>query len=137
MQEAFKKNMAVLIVPTIIVLAGFIGVKVGQTPKSINSGNVLSESKSEDENTQILDLTAKGGYSPKIINAKASINTILRVKTAGTFDCSTALVIPKLGIRKNLPPTATTEIAIAPQQAGTSLKGTCSMGMYNFLINFN
>lgn len=85
---------------------------------------------------QVIDISAKGGYSPRRVFAKAGIPTILRVSTRGTFDCSASLVIPKLSYQKFLQPSGTEDIAIAPEQAQGTLQGLCSMGMYNFQIIF-
>ena len=85
---------------------------------------------------QIIDITAKGGYSPRVILAQAGMPTVLRVATRGTFDCSASLVIPKLSYQKFLSPTGTEEIAISPEQAQGTMQGLCSMGMYNFQIKF-
>jgi plastocyanin domain-containing protein len=63
--------------------------------------------------------------------------TILKMDTQGTFDCSSSLTIPALGIMKALPPSGETEIEIPPQNAGTTMHGLCAMGMYNFAVNFN
>lgn len=87
--------------------------------------------------SQIIEITAKGGYFPGIVKATANKETILRVKTNSSFDCSTALVIPSLNVRKNLSPTATTDIPLGIQKPGTKIAGTCSMGMYNFSMEFN
>ena len=84
---------------------------------------------------QIIDLTAKGGYSPLKSVAKAGIPTILRVSTKGTFDCSSALRIPSMDISKNLQSSGVTEIDLGSPQLGT-LQGTCGMGMYPFEIDF-
>lgn len=110
--------------------------------KSLNSdSNTTPQNQpstvSESGGTQYIDITAKGGYSPGNITAKANTKTVLRVKTSATFDCSSALVIPSLNYRKNLPPTAVTEIEIPPQEKNAVLKGACAMGMYRFAINFN
>ncbi len=88
-------------------------------------------------NSQVIEINAKGGYSPRKISAKAGIPTTIKVITRGTFDCSSALTIPSIGYRKNLPPSGVTDIEIPPQAAGTSLEGMCQMGMYSFAINFN
>lgn len=88
------------------------------------------------EGTQLIDITAKGGYSPRVVMAKAGVPTVLRVSTNGTFDCSSSIVIPKLGYQKFLGPTGTEDIAISAEQAQGTLQGTCSMGMYNFKIKF-
>lgn len=85
---------------------------------------------------QTIDLTARGGYTPRVVVAKAGVPTILRVTTKGTFDCSASLVIPKLSYQKFLPSTGTEEIAISADQAQGTLQGTCAMGMYNFQIRF-
>jgi len=88
------------------------------------------------DGTQVVDITAKGGYSPRVITAKAGVPTVLRVATQGTFDCSASIVIPTLGYQKFLKPTGIEDIAISAEQAQSTLQGTCSMGMYNFQIRF-
>lgn len=86
---------------------------------------------------QIIEIDAKGGYSPKITTAKADMPTVIRVATKGTFDCSSSLTIPAVGYRGNLRPSDVTEIEIPSQKAGETLQGVCSMGMYSFAVNFN
>ncbi len=86
---------------------------------------------------QIIDLTAKGGYSPRVSVAKAGMETVLRVKTNGTFDCSSTIAIPELDYRSHLTPSGITEITIPAQQPGKNIQGFCAMGMYNFNIQFN
>jgi len=98
-----------------------------------NNINVVTTSGDK----QIIDLTAKGGYSPSVITAQANKETILRVNTKNTFDCSSALTIPKLGIQKNLPATGATEIILGIQKPGSEIDGTCSNGMYSFKIKFS
>lgn len=88
------------------------------------------------DGTQFVDITAKGGYSPRVVTAKAGMPTVLRMKTNGTFDCSASLVIPKLSYQKFLQPSGIEEIAIAPENAQGTMQGLCSMGMYNFQIKF-
>ena len=89
------------------------------------------------DGNQIIKINAKGGYRPRLTYAKAEMPTTLKVRTQGTFDCSSALVIPSLNYRRNLQPSGETEIEIPPQKAGTVMKGLCSMGMYNFQIRFD
>lgn len=85
---------------------------------------------------QIIDITARGGYSPRVVKAKAGIPSVLRVTTSGTFDCSASVVIPKLSYQKFLQPSGTEEIQISAEEATGTLQGLCSMGMYNFRIEF-
>lgn len=86
-----------------------------------------------ENGVQIVDLRAKVGFSPRVSTVKAGIPTTLRVSTNGTFDCSSALRIPRMDIAKNLPATGTTDIALGELSPGT-IDGTCSMGMYPFQL---
>lgn len=124
----------IAIVFTIVVVAifGFIAM----SSSSSNTNNSTGTTVTQEGDKQVVELTAKGGYNPGTVTADANKPTILRVKTNNTFDCSSSLNIPSLRIRKNLPSTGTTDIEIAAQAPGTSIKGTCGMGMYNFTIKF-
>lgn len=86
---------------------------------------------------QVIEIKAKGGYAPRVTTAKANTPTVINMQTNGTFDCSLALAVPAVGFRDMLPSSGVTPIEIPPQQPGTTIKGVCSMGMYNFAINFN
>ena len=88
-----------------------------------------------DSGTQIVEITAKGGYDPRKSIAKAGLPTTLRVDTSGTFDCSSTIRIPSLNISKNLPQSGVTDIDLGTQLAGV-VHGTCGMGMYPFEIDF-
>jgi plastocyanin domain-containing protein len=80
-------------------------------------------------------INAKGGYSPKVSNAEANIKTKLIVRTSDTYDCSAALIIRSIGYQKTLSQTGQEVIDLGTPQIGT-LQGICSMGMYNFSVNF-
>jgi plastocyanin domain-containing protein len=118
----------------ILVLGTIIFTRITSNPNDLlaNVNNV-----SVVDGTQIIEITAKGGYAPQVTIAKADMPTIIRVDTKGTFDCSSSLTIPTIGYRGNLPITGTIDIPIPSQTAGTELQGLCGMGMYNFLITFN
>ena len=92
---------------------------------------------SVDGDKQIVEIVAKGGYSPKVSLAKADVPTILRMHTQGSFDCSSAVAIPSIGYQANLPPSGVTDVAIPAQKSGTVLQGLCAMGMYHFQVQFN
>jgi len=102
----------------------------GTTDQAIEANNVTIV-----DGKQVIDLTAKGGYSPLRSVAQAGTPTILRVSTKGTFDCSSAIRIPSMDISKNLASSGVTEIELGTPQVGT-LQGTCGMGMYPFEIDF-
>ncbi len=100
------------------------------TPASAQNVTINAEGR------QIIDLTAKGGYKPNRTVAKAGVATTLKVHTKGTFDCSSALVIPSLNVQTALAPSGVKEVEIPPQEPGTTIEGSCSMGMYGFAIAF-
>ena len=108
---------------------------VSAKPSTGNTGETAPTASIVD-GKQIIDISAKGGYSPRRVVAKAGIPTTLRVSTNGTFDCSASLVIPKLSYQKFLQPSGTEDIAISAEQAQGTLQGLCAMGMYNFQIIF-
>ena len=99
---------------------------------SMSAGNNVSIV----DGTQIVEISAKGGYSPRKSVAKAGVPTILRMKTSGTFDCSGALVIPSINYQENLPMSGTTDITLPAQTAGKTLQAFCAMGMYSFEVDF-
>lgn len=135
-------NSIVIMVSITVIVVGIFGILLllnrGKSD-SAGSEQVKSESSvnnvSQKDGKQIIEITAKGGYSPKKSIAKAGVPTVLKFKTKGTYDCSSALTIPSLNISKNLPGSGETEIEIGSQGVG-KLAGTCSMGMYSFEIDF-
>lgn len=127
-----------LLVASFIIALGLIGMALyARNQKAPTEVPVDGANVSIKDGTQYIDLSAKGGYSPRLSVAQAGIPTKLKVATSATFDCSASLTIPSIGYRDILPPSGTTEIDIPAQEAGTTLQGTCSMGMYSFAIRFD
>src|SRR3989344_3024892 len=127
-------NMTKPILISIIISALLIGGGFWLATQS--SGDAEGAVATIVDGIQYVDISAKGGYSPRVIEAKAGMPTVLRMKTSGTFDCSASLVLPKLSYQKFLQPSGTEEISISSEQAQGTLQGLCSMGMYNFQIRF-
>lgn len=84
---------------------------------------------------QVIEVNVKGGYSPKLTVAKAGVPTVLKFNTNGTFDCSSSVRIPSMGISKTLPPSGSTEVDLGTPEVAT-VQGVCVMGMYSFQIQF-
>lgn len=124
-----KVPLVISIVFAALLIGGTVIFSGGGIPTKAQ--NVTREGE-----TQVIAISAKGGYVPKLTTADANMPSVLRVTTDGTYDCSSSLRIPTLQVSKVMEPTGVTEIAIPPQQPGTELKGTCAMGMYNFSIKF-
>jgi plastocyanin domain-containing protein len=139
-------NRAALLFVTIcvVVIAGLVAgfavflnnSKMNQPSEQEAVATTITSNISEESSQQIVAVSAKGSFSPKLSVAKANKETVLRVSTKNTFDCSSALVIPSLNVQKSLPVNGNTDITIPPQKPGTKIAGTCSMGMYNFSISF-
>ena len=128
-----SNNTTLILIGALIVVVFAFFITNSKNPESQPAPQVAGINS---DGQQIIEITAKGGYSPQLIQAKADVNSTLQVKTNGTFDCSAALTIPALKIQKMLPPTGTTEISVPAQPVGTELVGTCSMGMYSFVVKF-
>lgn len=130
-----NKSIAIAVIVGGLLVAGAVMFSGGDKSATNNIASV--ENVVVEEGKQVVTLSAKGGYSPRVSQAKADIPTVLKMETKATFDCSSALSIPALGYQGNLPPNGVTEIEVPPQIAGTKLRGSCGMGMYNFEIDFN
>jgi len=125
-----KNTFSILSTLALVGIIFFIATS-GKSASESNGNNV-----SIVDGVQIIEITAKGGYSPSVTMAKAGMPSVLRVETNGTYDCSSALVIPGMDYRENLTASGTTEIQIPAKEAGETLEGVCGMGMYDFTIQF-
>jgi len=131
-------NKIVLSIITLALVIG-LGIIFIDKPQEI-AETALTQSGSNIEirdGVQYITIDAGGGYFPRASSAQADIPTKLIVKTSGTYDCSSALVIRSIGYQKILSQTGEEIIDIGTSRAGSSVRGTCSMGMYNFIINFS
>ena len=114
-----------------VVIIGGAAMIALRTPEVASTSNVRME-----DGKQIVEIVAKGNYSPRLTEAKAGVPTVLRMETNGTFDCTSQLTVPSVGFRQMLPASGKTDIVLAEQKPGSSVKGICSMGMYNFEVKF-
>jgi sulfite exporter TauE/SafE len=78
-----------------------------------------------------------GGYSPSTLHARPGQPLQLAMVTKDTYSCARAFVIPSLQVEKVLPESGTTLVDVPPQQAGSKLYFSCSMGMYSGVIVFD
>lgn len=126
-----NRSTVLSIIFSLLIIAGAIFLTGG--------GEVVTDGSVETTvvgDRQYIDMVAKGGYSPKVINAKADMPLTIKMKTANTFDCSAFVVIPAISYRGTLNLDGTTEIPIPAQKSGTTIAGSCGMGMYGFTVNF-
>jgi plastocyanin domain-containing protein len=120
-----------LIISGILILGAFVLASGGKSDETSTDALAFMEG-----DTQVIEIIARGGYTPQVTKAKAGVPTIIRMKTENTYDCSSALVIPSLGYQKNLKPSAVEEIEVPLEKTQGILKGMCSMAMYHFQIVF-
>ena len=119
---------------SICIASVLIGAAYVLTRESVSVEEVSTLPNVRMENgVQIVEITAKGGYVPKKSVVKEGVQTVLRINTKGTFDCSSSVRIPSMNISQNLPPSGVTDIELGNLSVGT-VYGTCSMGMYPFEI---
>ena len=112
----------------------------GSGTETTAATETTAETNAETTNPaqQIVEVTAGGGgYSPRKIEAKAGVPTILVMKSEGAYGCERAFNIPDLNIGEILPENGQTQFDLGTQAKGTKLLGVCSMGMYYFQIFFN
>lgn len=128
-----NKTASIIITAAIVIGIGIVFLEQSSNNSDLNQSAQNVEVR---DGIQYVTITARGGYSPRVSRAQANIPTKLVVKTKGTYDCSAALVIKSIGYQKILPQTGEEVIDLGTPQVG-NLKGLCSMGMYNFSINFN
>jgi hypothetical protein len=138
------KNLSAGIV---LIAAIIISVVIIQSPGSDNSTNSPKQARQEirldsgnveiRDGVQYVTIEASGGYSPEQSTAKAGVPTKLIVRTNGTYDCSSSLVVRAVGYQGILPGTGETEIDLGAVAAGEKITGVCSMGMYSFGIDFS
>lgn len=127
-----KKIIISIIVSILLIGAAlFLGSSDDVNIDAGDSKNVYMEN-----GKQVIEITAKGGYYPRVSVAKKGLPTMIRLKTDNAYDCSSSVSIPKIGFRKLLAPTGVEDIPVTEQEADGVLNGLCSMGMYNFKINF-
>ena len=128
--DSIGSTAASIIFAGLVIGGAIIFTQTAPAPVDSSVDNVRLE-----QGTQVVELRAKGGYEPRSSIAKSGISTVLRINTKGTFDCSSSVRIPSLGISKILPSSGVTDIPLGVQPKGTLL-GSCGMGMYPFEIVF-
>lgn len=131
-----NKTASIIITLALVVGLGIIFVGGSKSENSNTTSVQQAQNVEIRDGIQYITIDAKGGYSPKMSSAKADIPTKLVVKTNGTYDCSSSLVIKSIGYQKVLAQTGEEIIDIGTPKAGVPLQGVCGMGMYNFSISF-
>lgn len=135
-----QQKITIILSLVLVAMMIFFASNSGSKNLETNKKNIIDNTKVVPvqiiDGKQIIEVTARGGYNPREITAKANTPTILRMRTSSTFDCSAAFVISSLNVQKMLPATGVTDFEIPAQTSGSVIHGTCGMGMYSLIINF-
>lgn len=128
-----SKMSSIIVTLALIIGIGiiFIGSNIG------DNGTGNGQNVEIKDGVQYITINARGGYSPRVSEAEAGIPTKLIIKTDGTYDCSSSLVIPAIGFQEILSQTGEEIIDLGVPKKGQPLQGLCAMGMYSFQIQFN
>ena len=130
------KSIGIILIVIVVVFGGFMILSLINGSNDSNGGGSQLNNFSDVDGKQIVKIRAKGGYQPRQSVAKAGIPTVIEFDTDGTFDCSSFIRIPSMGISKSLRSSGTTSIDLGTPTAG-KLQGSCGMGMYPFEIVFS
>ena len=131
-----NKTASIIITVGLVIGIGFMFFGGPSDPRSSTETGQALQNVEVRDGIQYVTIEARGGYTPRVSTAEAGIPTKLIIKTNGTYDCSSALVIRSVNYQKILPPTGEEVVDIGTPVANVPLQGTCSMGMYNFSVDF-
>lgn len=131
-----NKTASIIITTSLIVGFGIVFIGGSKSKDSDTASTQSAQNVEIRDGVQYVTIDAKGGYSPKVSEAKAGVPTKLVVRTDDTYDCSASLVIRSLGYQKVLAQTGEDTVDVGIPKAGEPLQGVCGMGMYSFAVNF-
>lgn len=136
MQQQTKISLIIIFIAVFISGVLLFSGKKQNNQQSNTAGTDTNITTKETNNGQTIRILARGGYSPRKITAQANKPLKIEMETKGTYDCSSAFVIPALKYQKQLPATGITIIDIPAQPSSSTLQGLCAMGMYSFTVEF-
>lgn len=132
------KSSSILISTFVAVIAlgatgAYVAYRVPRVTRTRPAAAAAGSNVTTVDGTQIVAIDVRGGYQPESSTVSSEKPVTLRFATRGTFDCSSSIRIPSLGISRTLPATGSTDIPLGTLPPGT-LEGTCGMGMYRFSV---
>jgi sulfite exporter TauE/SafE/copper chaperone CopZ len=110
----------------------FDGFGNGQT--KTKNATVIDPNVTMENGVQIVRMVeSTRGYSPNSFSVKKGVPVKWIIDAQAQYSCASALIVPKLGIQKNLT-LGENIIEFTPQEVG-KLPFSCSMGMYTGVFN--
>lgn len=134
-------HQRIFLMLSIFFILMIVFVLVNLTRYSIFDNNFTeiiysSNVKFTEDGVQVIEITAKNGFKPDYVVAKAGVQTILRFNTYGTIDCSNVVNIPSLGIKEQLPINGHKDIDIGSMNYGREIIASCNVGYYKLRMKF-
>jgi sulfite exporter TauE/SafE len=136
-------------VAVVVLILGLISVNSGLTlmgsplaasnwlPNNNPSNTNAQPAPAGDSATSLTINVGNDGYLPYTSHAQADVPITLNLVTKNTVSCARAFEIPSLGVSEILPQTGSVSVTIPAQKAGSTLRYSCSMGMYDGEIVFD
>ena len=126
-------TLIAIIISVLLIILVITATSKPQNPKGEELG--ISENVIIQDNIQIVKVTSQmGGYTPRVIYANKDIPTILEIESVNSYGCERAFRLPSLNIYEELPNNGITTFELG--SPNSDILGTCSMGMYTFVIKF-
>lgn len=132
-----KKQTQFTIVAVIVSIA-LIGIVVWATSNSQSTQKEtlgISDNVILKDDKQVIRVKSQmGGYYPRTIYANKGVPTVLEMESVNSYGCERAFRIPSLNVYEELPNNGVTTFELG--SPSKDILGTCSMGMYTFIIKF-
>ena len=133
--EGNKYTLIAILVSLSIILFSISLANQSNEPNRENDIQGISSNVTIEDNIQTIRVVSRmGGYTPEIIFAQADIPTTLIMDSQNSYGCERAFRIPSLNISEILPTDG--EVPFDLGSPKDDILGTCSMGMYTFMIKF-
>lgn len=100
-------------------------------------GTVDTNSAGSGDGSVVTINIKNGGYSPRVVHAKAGAPVQLRLVSKNVYSCALAFIVPSLGVQEYLQSTDEKLIDIPAQEKGAQIPFSCSMGMFTGKIIFD
>ena len=136
MNNKNKQKQFTIIAVIISLLLIILVITATSNPQSSQGEELgISDNVKIEEDTQVVRIISQmGGYTPRVIYANKNIPTTLEIESVNSYGCERAFRLPSLNIYEELPNNGITTFELG--SPSNDILGTCSMGMYTFVIKF-
>lgn len=131
--SAIEKHFNRIVAVTMLIM-GLVqvdtGLNLSGSPFSISRTISIVQAYALPAQTGTSIEVTENGYFPQILHLPANQEVSIEWVTRNTQACSRSVVVPDLDYQQILPTTGRVTMDIPPQEKGTIIRYTCSMGMY-------